>query len=67
MPIKLGDDGYWVPDLMGRGLVGARLRVRGSGSVGARSRGMGTGNIARNALGVIKRNQVKMIKNREIF
>ena len=29
------------PTLMGRGLVGARLRVRGSRSVGARLRGMG--------------------------
>ena len=29
-----------VPALMGRGLVGARLRVRGNSSVGARLRGM---------------------------
>jgi hypothetical protein len=50
-------------NLLGRGLVGARLRVRGSRSVGARLRGMGRGNHAITALKVIKRNQVKMIKN----
>ena len=58
---------------MGRGSAGARLRGRGSaeawlrgmgrGSPGARLRDMGRGNHAITALAVIKRNQVKMIKN----
>ena len=62
---------------MGRGSAGARLRGmgrgsaeawlrgmgRGSGSPGARLRDMGRGNHAITALAVIKKNQVKMIKN----
>ena len=42
MPIKLGDDGYWVPYLMGRG--SARVKLWG----------MGRGNDAKTALGVMK-------------
>ena len=48
---------------MGRGSVGAWLRGMGRGSPGARLRDMGRGNHAITALAVIKRNQVKMIKN----
>ena len=58
---------------MGRGSAGARLRGRGSaeawvrgigrGSPGARLRDMGRGNHAITARAVIKRNEVKMIKN----
>ena len=48
---------------MGRGSAGARLRGMGRGSPRARLRVMGRGNHAITALAVIKRNQVKMIKN----
>ena len=58
---------------IGRGSAGARLRgmgrgstgawLRGRGSAGVRLRDMGRGNHAITALKVIKRNQVKMIKN----
>jgi len=48
---------------MGRGSVEAWLRGMGRGSLGARLRDMGRGNYAITALAVIKRNQVKMIKN----
>ena len=48
---------------MGRGSVGAWLRGIGRGSAGLRLRDMGRGNHATTALKVIKRNQVKMIKN----
>ena len=45
MPIKLGDDGYWVPYLMGRGRGSARVRLRDMSrrSLRARLRGMGRG------------------------
>ena len=60
---------------MGRGSAGARLRGMGRGSAEAwlrgmgrggpdtRLRDMGRGNHAITALAVIKKNQVKMIKN----
>ena len=48
---------------MGRGSVEAWLRGMGRGSPGARLRDMGRGNHAITALAVIKRNEVKMIKN----
>ena len=48
---------------MGRGSAEAWLRGMGKGSPGARLRDMGRGNHAITALAVIKRNQVKMIKN----
>ena len=48
---------------MGRGSAEAWLRGMGRGSPGARLRDMGRGNHAVTALAVIKRNQVKMIKN----
>ena len=48
---------------MGRGSAEAWLRGLGRGSPGARLRDMGRGNHAITALTVIKRNQVKMIKN----
>ena len=48
---------------MSRGSAGAWLRGMGRGSPGARLRDMGRGNHAITALAVIKRNQVKMIKN----
>ena len=60
---------------MGRGSAGARLRsigrasaeawlrAMGRGSPGARLRDMDRGNHAITALAVIKRNQVKIIKN----
>ena len=51
MPIKLGDDGYWVPYLMGRGSAGVRLRD------------MGRGDHAITAIAVIKRKHIKMKKN----
>ena len=41
----------------------AEARLRGRGSPGARLRDMGRGNHAITALAVIKRNEVKMIKN----
>ena len=34
MPIKLGDAGYWVPYLMGRGSTRVRLKGMGRSSVG---------------------------------
>ena len=48
---------------MGRGSAEAWLRGMGRGSPGARLRDMGRGNHAITALAVIKRNEVKMIKN----
>ena len=48
---------------MGRASAEAWLRGMGRGSPGARLRDMGRGNHAITALAVIKRNQVKMIKN----
>ena len=48
---------------MGRGSAEAWLRGMGRGSPGARLRDMDRGNHAITALAVIKRNQVKMIKN----
>ena len=48
---------------LGRGCLGAGLRGMGRGSAGVRLRDMGRGNHAITALKVIKRNQVKMIKN----
>ena len=48
---------------MGRGSVEAWLRGMGRGTPGARLRDMGRGNHAITALTVIKRKQVKMIKN----
>ena len=48
---------------LGRGRLGAGLRGMGRGSAGVRLRDMGRGNHAITALKVIKRNQVKMIKN----
>ena len=48
---------------MGRAIAEAWLRGMGRGSPGARLRDMGRGNHAITALAVIKRNQVKMIKN----
>ena len=45
------------------GSLGAGLRGMGRGSAGVRLRDMGRGNHAITALKVIKRNQVKMIKN----
>ena len=48
---------------MSRGSAGAWLRSMGRGSPGTRLRDMGRGNHAITALAVIKRNQVKMIKN----
>ena len=48
---------------MGRGNAEAWLRGMGRGSSGARLKHMGWGNHAITAIAVIKRNQVKMIKN----
>ena len=48
---------------MGRGSAEAWLRGMGRGSPGARLRDMSRGNHAITALAVMKRNQVKMIKN----
>ena len=48
---------------MGRASAEAWLRGMGRGSPGARLRDMGRGNHAITALAVIKRNEVKMIKN----
>ena len=48
---------------MGRGSAEAWLRGMGRGSPGARLRDMGRGNHAITALAVIKKKQVKMIKN----
>ena len=48
---------------MGRASAEAWLRGMGRGSPGARLRDMDRGNHAITALAVIKRNQVKMIKN----
>ena len=48
---------------MGRGSAEAWLRGMGRGSPGARLRDMDRGNHAITALAVIKRNQLKMIKN----
>ena len=45
---------------MGRVSAGAWLRVMGRGSAGTRLRDMGRGNNAKTALGVIKRNKVKI-------
>ena len=47
----------------GSGSLGAGLRGMGRGSAGVKLRDMGRGNHAITALKVIKRNQVKMIKN----
>ena len=48
---------------MGRGSTGAWLRGMGRGSAGVKLRDMGRGYHAITALKVIKRNQIKMIKN----
>ena len=48
---------------IGRGSAEAWLRGMGRGSPGARLRDMGRGNHAITALAVIKKNQVKRIKN----
>ena len=48
---------------MGRGSTESKLRGMGRGCIGARLRDMGRGNHAITALKIIKRNQVKMVKN----